>query len=156
MDYLFKERQRFNQWWLWLILIGANGFVLFFIKGLMAHSMNIGLWLGAIITLLSAISFYFFILETRISEKGIHVRFFPFHFSFITIPWDKIEKVEIRQYRPLGEFGGWGLRYSSSGKAYNVSGDIGIQLTLKDQSNLLIGTNKKNEVEVILKKLAVV
>lgn len=157
MNYLFTERQKFNQWWLWLILIGMNGLVVVFIvKGLTTQTMNIGLWLGAFLSLLITISFYFLSLETRIDEKGIMVKFFPFHFSFIRIPWDRIEKVEVRQYSALGEFGGWGIRYGSSGKAYNVSGDIGIQLTLKDHSNLLIGTNKKEEVEVVLRQLALV
>jgi len=26
---LFTERQRFKQWWLWLILLGTNGLFLF-------------------------------------------------------------------------------------------------------------------------------
>ena len=61
--------------------------------------------------------------------------------------------MEVRQYKPLSEYGGWGLRYGSSGKAYNVSGNIGIQLHFKDGSTLLIGTNKKEEVEVVLKQI---
>ena len=28
-EILFKERQRFTQWWLWLILLGVNGLFLF-------------------------------------------------------------------------------------------------------------------------------
>ncbi|MGL4363824.1 MAG: hypothetical protein ACRCSB_01305 [Bacteroidales bacterium] len=28
-EIFFTERQRFKQWWLWLILFGVNGFFLF-------------------------------------------------------------------------------------------------------------------------------
>ena len=28
-EVLFTERQRFKQWWLWLILLGVNGLFLF-------------------------------------------------------------------------------------------------------------------------------
>ena len=152
MDYVFQERQRFNQWWLWLIILGVNGFIEFAITYLlMVYPTNIGLWIAAGTIAFISIAFYFFILETRINEKGIQVRFFPFHTSFITISWDQLEKVEVRKYKPLGEYGGWGLRYGSGGKAYNISGNIGMQLTFKDGSTLLIGTNKKEEVEAILK-----
>jgi uncharacterized protein YlzI (FlbEa/FlbD family) len=54
----------------------------------------------------------------------------------------------------LGEYGGWGLRYSFNkkrGNAINVSGDIGIQLTLTNGKKLLIGTQKKEAVNRVLK-----
>jgi hypothetical protein len=154
MEYLFIERQRFNQWWLWLILIGVNGLIAFTIViKLIEQPANIGLWFAVITILFFSISFYFFILETKVNEKGIEVRFFPFHFSFITISWDQLEKVELRQYNPLKEYGGWGLRYGSRGKAYNVSGNIGVQLFFKNGNSLLIGTNKKKEA--VLKKLSI-
>jgi hypothetical protein len=28
-DILFAERQKFKQWWLWVILLGVNGLLLF-------------------------------------------------------------------------------------------------------------------------------
>lgn len=155
MEYLFKERQKFNQWWFWLIIIAVNGFAGFMtINELISYPTNLGLWFGVFVIVFVTISLFFFVLETRINEKGIEVRFFPLHFSFITISWNQLEKIEVRQYKPIREFGGWGIRYGFSGKAYNVSGNIGIQLVFKDGHKLLIGTNKKDEVETILTKLA--
>ncbi|MBK8703741.1 MAG: hypothetical protein IPN33_08970 [Saprospiraceae bacterium] len=64
-------------------------------------------------------------------------------------------KVYVRQYKPIAEFGGWGLRYSMSGKgrALNVSGNMGLQLEFKDGKKLLIGTQKPKEIELVLTNL---
>ena len=106
--------------------------------------------------LVSVLFIFFFKLTTRIDEKGIHYQFFPFHFSFKTILWSEIKSAKVRTYDPIGEFGGWGLKggafwNSGKGKAINVSGDIGIQLELKNNKKLLIGTQKEFEVKRVLK-----
>ncbi|TXD48954.1 hypothetical protein ES045_05870 [Polaribacter sp. IC073] len=86
----------------------------------------------------------------------MHYQFFPFHFSLKTISWNEISKAGVRTYLPISEFGGWGLRggfFFNKGKekAVNVSGDIGIQLILKNGEKLLIGTQKKQEAAHVLK-----
>ncbi|SDL02555.1 hypothetical protein SAMN04487898_11451 [Pedobacter sp. ok626] len=69
--------------------------------------------------------------------------------------WDVIDKYYIRTYSPLGEYGGWGIRYSMSGQgmAYNVSGNKGLQLELNNGKKILIGTNNPTELEAALTKL---
>ncbi|MBC8644094.1 hypothetical protein H9W95_08645 [Flavobacterium lindanitolerans] len=64
-------------------------------------------------------------------------------------------KSYVRQYAPIAEYGGWGLRYDfmGKGKALNVSGNKGLQLKFTDNKKLLIGTNKPDELTEILKKL---
>ena len=82
--------------------------------------------------------FYRMKLITTINEDGINIIFAPFT-NFI-IPFNKIKKYQIRQYRPIIEYRGWGIRYSKYGKAYNVSGKIGLQIELSNGKRLLIGT----------------
>jgi hypothetical protein len=55
----------------------------------------------------------------------------------------------------LTEYGGWGLRLGLFGKgtAFNVSGDIGLQLEFTDDRKLLIGTNKPDELIETLNKI---
>lgn len=92
--------------------------------------------------------FYYLELETIIKPSGIYVRFFPFHFSFKHYPWDSIRKCYVKQYSPIGDFGGWGVRISLFGKgtAYNVDGDYGLQLEFLTPKKLLIGTQKPQEL----------
>jgi hypothetical protein len=57
-----------------------------------------------------------------------------------------IEKYEVITYDPILDYGGWGIKYNRHGKAYNVSGNKGLQLYLKNGKRILIGTQKESEL----------
>lgn len=92
-------------------------------------------------------------LITRICSDGIYVRFPPLQGSFSRFAWEDIDRIHIRTYSPLREYGGWGIRLGAMGTAYNVSGNVGVQLILKNGSRLLIGTNQPEEVARVLQRL---
>ena len=160
---LFTEQQKFNQWWLWLLLIALNGM---FVYGIYQQvikkqpfgdnpTSNTGLFIALGGMLLLTILFYTFKLQTIIKSDGIYVRFFPIHRAYRKYTWDKLVKTYVRTYNPIGEYGGWGLRLGlfGKGRAYNVSGNQGLQLTFIDKRNLLIGTNKPEEIKQVLTEI---
>lgn len=157
----FSERQRFKQIWLWIILLGINGFFIFgLIKQVILEKQfgdkpmsDIGLFIVTTLTLFLSFLFFILRLETKIKTDGIYVRFFPFQLNFKHYPWDRLNQSFVRKYNPIGEYGGWGLRGLGKNKALNVSGDKGIQLITQDGSKLLIGTNKADEATETLKRL---
>lgn len=156
---IFKEQQRFTQLWL-IILIVISAFTSLglilasYIKN--PSSFSTGELASTIsITLLASGLIFIFKLTTRIDEHGIYYKFFPFHLKFKTIKWPEIDKVYVRTYNALHEYGGWGIKggsfwNKSKGTALNVSGDIGIQLELKNGKKLLIGTQKESQATTIL------
>lgn len=162
-EILFAEKQKFRQWWLWVILLAVNGLLLFGVfKQVIGGQQfgdnpmsNTGLLFTAGLTLLLTILFINFRLETQIRKEGIYVKFFPFHLSFRQYTWNKISKSFVRKYNPISEYGGWGLRLGlfGKGRAFNVSGDKGLQLEFSDNKSLLIGTNKPDELTETLKKI---
>jgi hypothetical protein len=162
-EILFTERQKFTQWWLWLILLGINSLFLFgLFKQVVSGQQfgdkpmsNSGLLIATSITIILTIFFVNFRLDTIIRQDGIYVRFFPFHLKFKQYTWDTLTKSFVRQYSPITEYGGWGLRLGLFGKgiAFNVSGNKGLQLEFNDNKKLLIGTNKPEELTEILNKI---
>ena len=155
----FVEEQRFRQIWLIIVLSFLTIVPIATItKNYLKENTTISTkaFLITIVILLFSIAIIFlFKLKTRIDEKGIHYQFFPLHFSVKTIYWHQISKAYVRSYKPISEFGGWGLRggfFYNKGKekAINVSGDIGIQLILKNGEKLLIGTNNKENAKRVL------
>ena len=68
-------------------------------------------------------------------------------------PFDEIESFKEREYRPIREYGGWGIRYGLSGKAYNVYGNKGLQLVLNNKKKILIGSQKSYEFYKAVQKL---
>lgn len=148
----FYEKQSFRQWWLWLILIFVLGFTIYnFVDN--NESFSTGEMIASFaVTAIIFILFFIIKLETKIDELGIRVRLFPLHLQFKYFPWKTIQKAYIREYSPIGEYGGWGLRLGlfGKGKAYNVSGNMGLQLVFNDNKKLLIGTQKSQKMRKFL------
>ena len=84
-------------------------------------------------------------LVTEVSPNGVRLRFPP----FVTreIPLAQIRRVEARNYRPLREFGGWGIRWGGRGRmAYNVSGNRGVEVELTDGRTVMVGSQRADEL----------
>jgi len=160
---LFTESQRFRQWWIWLLIIYINGFFLYGIFTQVIGEQpfgskpmsNTGLIISSIITLLITVLFISFRLDTLIRTDGIYVRFFPFQIKFMHYEWNSLTKCYIRQYSAVREYGGWGWRMGlfGQGKAYNVSGNKGLQLVFNNNKKLLIGTSKAEQLTETLSKI---
>jgi hypothetical protein len=92
-------------------------------------------------------------LITDVSKEGITVKYIPFHRTSRFYAWDTIQSVIVRQYRPLREYGGWGLQGTEKNRALSACGDMGLQLVFKNGNKLLIGTQKPDELLAILTSL---
>jgi len=154
---VFHEKQRFTQWWLWLIIIISFGLVLYkpiklylTAPNFSVNDLGEGLWIAIIVMVLVHFFLALCRLNTEIDEQGIRYQFFPFHRVPKRISWNDLESIYVRTYRPISEYGGWGYRIGLSGRAYNVKGNQGIQLTLKTGKKLLIGTQKPEEAQQII------
>jgi len=157
---IFKEEQRFTQTWLIVLLtISLITPIVLMIQEYSKENSTMSLnklLLTSFFMIAVMIPIFFFKLKTRIDETGIHFQFLPFHFSARTITWSELIAAKTRKYDAITEFGGWGLKggllwKQSTGTAYNVSGDLGIQLVYKNGKKILIGTQKQNEVNAVLK-----
>ena len=157
---IFKEEQRFTQTWLIVLLtISMITPIAIMINEYSKENstMTINELLLTTILMVAVVTpIFFFKLKTRIDEVGIHFQFVPFHFSTKTIAWSELKSAKTRKYDAISEYGGWGLKggfiwKKSNGVAYNVSGDIGIQLEYNNGNKVLIGTQKTQEVNSVLK-----
>lgn len=92
-------------------------------------------------------------LRSQIDESGIKYQLYPLQLKMRQIKWDEIEKLEIRKYKALREFGGYGIRYGFAGKAINIRGYMGLQIYFKNGKKLLLGTQKPKQVEEVLRNL---
>jgi hypothetical protein len=142
-EVIYEEVQPFDQIWIWLLL-GMELVIIvsaFLLSGQPIWTVALGL--GAMtftMALLSSLKLY-----TRIDSMGVHYRMTPFHFKEQTIPWEDIDLIHVRKYSPIMEYGGWGIRYGRSGKAFNVRGNYGIQIVRKNGKKLLLGTQRPED-----------
>lgn len=153
---IFIEEQKFPQIWLFLVLaIAFVAVTIPIVKGwntiLQGNFGEILNDLGGFLVILFVFAvFNFFKLKTRIDEKGIYYQYLPLHFSYRFLPWESISKCYVRNYNAIFEYGGWGLKFSfrkNKGKSFTVKSNVGLQLLLKNGKHLLIGTQKKEEIQ---------
>ena len=79
-------------------------------------------------------------LITEVGPDGIAVRLRPF--PTFRYAFSRLQSVQPRKYRPILEYGGWGIRWSARGWAYNARGNEGVQLVLDDGGRVLIGSQE--------------
>ncbi|MCE2611764.1 hypothetical protein LVD13_02190 [Flavobacteriaceae bacterium D16] len=156
-DVFFKESQRFTQWWLWILLFGLltlpfYGIVQQLILKEPWGSKPMPDW-GLILFALGMVAFVYFFyniqLKTWIHTEGITISFPPF-FSNKDFKISDIASAEVVTYG----FTGYGLRYSLKyGTVYNVKGNKGLAITLKNDKKFMIGTQHPAQVEEVVKHL---
>lgn len=135
----FRESQRFTQWWLWVLILGI-GAMLFYVQA------N----LGPIILIAISVLFLVIRLETRIDNKGIAYRFFPFVSK--KYHWKDITSARVVDY---GFVGGWGIRlFTSYGTIYNIRGSKGLAVELQDGTKFCLGTQRPGELQNVINNLS--
>lgn len=149
-EMVFEELQPFDQLWIWAFLgIELVVIVIALLQsGEPFWSAAVGLGVMTLtMALLGSLKLY-----TRLDSAGVHFRMKPFHFREQMIPWDEIDQIYVRKYSPIMEYGGWGIRYSRNGKAYNVRGNYGLQVVKKNGKKILIGTQQPDNLSRALSK----
>jgi hypothetical protein len=152
---LFYEKQKFNQKWLWAIIILVNTAGLYAIyKEYQKDNFEFAFFVvHCIFIAIFMLFFYFMNLETTVTKEAIAIKYFPFHLKKRTYSFAEIQHLEVIKYNPIGDYGGWGVRLSRNGKAFNVRGDFGLKLYFANRKPLLIGTQKPDELKKILEPL---
>ncbi|ACM58328.1 hypothetical protein HALDL1_03650 [Halobacterium sp. DL1] len=135
-DPLFREVQRFRQPWIWALLGGI---------ALLMLVLGPILWGGLAIVVGIAGLIYSLRLQTEVRTDGIYFRMWPLHWSFRQIPWSETEHYEAKQYSPIREFGGWGIRWAPGKIAYNVSGNQGVWIEQTNGRSILLGSQHAEE-----------
>jgi len=156
---LFKETQQFRQWWNILLILVATVPAMIFAGYALYQQLVYGIQVGdepapnavliiVIVVMMILIWAYLAMkLETWIDQEGIHYRFWPLIFKQRLISIHEIQRYEIRQYRPIFDYGGWGIKKSLRwGRAYNISGNIGLQLYLTNGKKVLFGTQRSQAI----------
>lgn len=86
-----------------------------------------------------------------VDDTGVFVRFFPFQVKGRFIPWSEVQQARLRPVRAIGEFGGWGLRWTFGNKmGYIWDGTTGLELRLHTGRTIVITLTQPEAVEAFL------
>ena len=152
MSNIFEEKQKFTQWWFWTIILGLPILMSIFIlsEHFGDHPMPINevafvLFLSWAYVLL----FWILSLRTKIDSNKIVIQFFPLRKK--RIGWDEVDSAEVLNY---GNVGGYGIRMLTKyGTVYNIDGQMGLFLQLKNGKKICIGTQRAEELRGFINTL---
>jgi len=157
MNTSFTEVQRFRQWWLLLPLLAFSGWMAYGLINQLSGGQPFGSNpmpdQGAVVFLLGWGAFlYFFLiyleLRTEVDTQGIRTRLRGI--ATERFRWEEIESIELITYR----FVGYGMRLLTRyGTVYNVSGNRGLAIRLKDGGRFLIGTRQPDALQAYLESI---
>jgi hypothetical protein len=148
---IFHEKQKIAAWFRWLMIINVPLiiFIVHTVSNLNENAQPKPESFHIVLLFLIAGPAFLFCkmkLETNVRNDGIYIKLSPFHFRFKKYPFDQISQYYARDYKPIAEYGGWGIRNSrTNGKAFNMSGSRGVQLILTDGKKVLIGSQKPEQ-----------
>lgn len=115
-DGVYREAQSFAPW-VWVIIL-----------------VSLAILAGVLMTRLS----------TTVTREDVRVRYGPLY--SLRVPVSEIARAEALLYRPIRDYGGWGIRGTRKHRALNARGDRGVLITRRDGSTVMIGSQKPREL----------
>ena len=101
------------------------------------------LWLG--FGIVFPLVFWQMRLTVEVSDETLLIRYVPLLRRSILL--SEIARVQARQYNPILEYGGWGIRGWWRGRTiYSISGSQCVELELNDGRILAIGSLRADEL----------
>jgi hypothetical protein len=150
----FHEVQRPKSWWyigLFVLIAGAAwaAFIQQIVRGKPVGNnpaSDWGVWVLAIIFgILFPLVFLSVKMETAVFADRVAIRWFPF--TTRRIPLAEIATAEAKSYSPFRDFRGWGIKWMPGRRmAYSIGGHEGVNLTLRDGRQVMIGSERAAEL----------
>lgn len=160
---VYREEQNFD-WRVYAIVTLAEAFVgitliWFYQQGHLPvpnrspGDFLLGLVAVMMLTLPLLILIGFLRMTTEVTPTEIRVWFgwIPTYRRFY--PVDLVSRLEIVSYRPVVDYGGWGIRTGRDGeRVLNARGNRGVRLELTDGTRLLIGSQRPEDLAMAIEQ----
>jgi hypothetical protein len=155
---IYREEQRFG-WWIYALVALIMGLVWWILLGngpadvpaarRHAGDFSVGIVFGMALPILFVIGVLRMTTVVTPTEVRVWFGWIPSYRR--AIPIGTITRVEVVHYRPLADYGGWGIRHGRDGeKVLSARGDRGVRLRLVDGSRLMIGSQRPEELALAL------
>jgi len=90
-------------------------------------------------------------LRVEVSRDSLQIRYRPF--MSWTISATEIVWHEAVSYRPMRDWGGWGVRFAGKDRAYTMAGERGVRLRLSDGRHVLIGSRTPERLAAAISRM---
>lgn len=149
---MFFERQKLGATqlrWLYLAVTVVSSIVMLMTTSHEGNRITM-IWMMAIFLLFMG-GTYFLVFElpalTRITQRGVEMKYRPWIWNWKVLAWHDIKNIAEINVDPLGDFGGWGYRFTFKGKRGIIMGNgHAVKIELKSGKEFVLTTNRKAEL----------
>ncbi|MBU3076378.1 hypothetical protein [Sphingomonas quercus] len=126
-------------------LLGSGVFVVVRVvtAGMPSYKLLVALLLMAVLVAFAAL-LVFYPMTTRVDGEMLSVRM-PALINR-TIDLRNVAEADVEEFSPLGDYGGWGVRFARGGVLYNLRGDRAVTLRLKSGEKVSVGSQAPHEL----------
>lgn len=103
--------------------------------------------MGLVLGFPTLITLLFTRLDVEVQPDRLFIAFGPLHLIRKRIQFADIESVRGLTYRPLREFGGWGIRPRGSKTAWTIRGNQAVKVTLQSGKAVYVGSRFPQRLE---------
>ena len=93
-------------------------------------------------------------MRTTITRDNVSVRLGLMSWRVLRIKTSEILAVEVYEFSPLKDFGGYGVRFGKGMFAFYLKGGRGVKLTLRNGMKYLIGADHPEQMAVVVKAVS--
>lgn len=140
--------------WVWLLMagacvlgIGATLFAAFqqpdpgeIARGDSLSQLGSVLVGGGVLLFFVAMTSIFMCLDVEVRSDHLFISLGPVHLVRRRIRYADIESVRAVTYRPIREFGGWGIRWRGRRTAWTIRGNQAVAITLQSGREIYVGS----------------
>ncbi len=118
-------------------------------------SWNSSPWTGLVLFVVGVPCFLFYGgMRTIVLPQEVAVRFGLTGWKVLRLKTVDIARAEIMQFAPLGDFGGYGIRFNGKMTAYYLRGSRGVKITTRRGKQYLIGSDNPEHLLTVIKAVA--
>ncbi len=110
-------------------------------------TLGAGLTAVAILLFPLLITLVFTRLDVEVRTDCLRIAFGPIHLVRKRIPLSEIESVRGLTYRPLREFGGWGIKPRKGKTAWTIRGNQALRVRLRSGREVYVGSRFPQRLE---------
>jgi hypothetical protein len=114
----------------------------------------LAIWVAVIYVVLALISFMLYGgFRTIITGDRIVIKMGVIGIPLLKLNMADITAAETHSFSPLKDFGGYGIRLNREMKAYYLSGNQGVKLTMSNGKKYLIGSDHPDRLAIVVNSL---
>ncbi len=130
--------------WVWILVWGAClGAAAATINGAGRETLSTtatALTLGAVLLFPLLMTLCFLRFDVEVRAAHLFIAFGPLHLVRKRVRYGDMESVEAVTYRPIREFGGWGIRPTGRKTAWAIRGNQAVRVVLRSGKQVYVGS----------------